>query len=61
MKGKGIPYVNDRGGRRGDLIFTVKVEIPKGLSEKQKDAMRAFAEACGDKNYSKKYKHFKKK
>ena len=60
LKGKGIPTVNGNG-RRGDLIFAVKVEIPKGLSEKQKDAMRAFAEACGDKVYSKKYKHFKKK
>ena len=64
LRGKGIPYVNDRGGRRGDLICTVVVEIPRGLSEKQKDAMREFAEACGDKNYNKKNKfskNFKKK
>ena len=64
LRGKGIPYVNDRGGRRGDLICTVVVEIPRGLSEKQKDAMREFAEACGDKNYNKKSKFsktFKKK
>ena len=63
LKGKGIPYVNS-SSRRGDLTFTVKVEIPKGLSEKQKDALRAFAEACGDKNYAKKSKfskNFKKK
>ena len=64
LRGKGIPYVNSANGRRGDLIFTVNVEIPRGLSEKQKDAMREFAEACGDKNYSKKNKFsksFKKK
>ena len=64
LRGKGIPYVNDRGGRRGDLIFTVNVEIPRGLSEKQKDALREFAEACGEKNYAKKGKFgkaFKKK
>lgn len=58
MRGKGIPYVNG-GNRRGDLIFTVNVEIPKGLSEKQKEAMRAFADSCGEKHYSKRSKFFK--
>ncbi len=52
LKGKGIPYVNS--SRRGDLIFQVNVEIPKNLSEKQREAMRAFAESCGEKNYSRK-------
>ena len=59
LKGKGVPYVNQPNGRRGDLIFTVNVEIPKGLDKKQKEAMRAFADACGDKNYAKKSKFFK--
>lgn len=58
MKGKGVPHVNG-GNRRGDLIFTVNVEIPKGLSEKQKEAMRDFADLCGEKNYAKKSKFFK--
>ncbi len=58
MKGKGVPYVNT-SNRRGDLIFTVNVEVPKGLSEKQKEAMRAFADSCGEKNYAKKSKFFK--
>ena len=64
LRGKGIPYVNDRNNRRGDLVCTVVVEIPRGLSDKQKDAMRQFAEACGEKNYGKKSKFakaFKKK
>ena len=64
LRGKGIPHVNDRQGRRGDLIITVNVEIPRGLSDKQKDALREFAEACGEKNYAKKgkfTKNFKKK
>lgn len=64
LRGKGIPYVNSSNGRRGDLICTVNVEIPRGLSEKQKDALREFAEACGEKNYAKKGKFskgFKKK
>ena len=59
IKQKGIPYVNN-SNRRGDLIFAVNVEIPKGLSEKQKEHMRAFAESCGNSNYSKKSGFFKK-
>ncbi len=59
LKQKGIPYVNNPN-RRGDLYFEVNVEIPKGLSEKQKEHMRAFAEACGESNYNKKSGFFKK-
>ena len=58
LRGKGVPYINNNN-RRGDLIFTVNVEIPRGLSEKQKDAMRAFADSCGEKNYAKRSKFFK--
>lgn len=59
LRGKGIPSLNNNS-RRGDLIFKVGVEIPTGLSTKQKDAMRAFAEACGESNYKKKKNFFKK-
>ncbi|MBR3893610.1 MAG: molecular chaperone DnaJ [Clostridia bacterium] len=59
LRGKGIPYVNGNG-KRGDLIFRTTVEIPKGLSEKQKEAMRAFAESCGEGNYTKHKQFFKK-
>ena len=59
LKQKGIPFVNN-SNRRGDLIFTVVVEIPKGLNEKQKEAMRAFAVACNDNVYFKKKSFFKK-
>ena len=59
VKQKGIPYVNN-ANRKGDLIFTVNVEIPKSLSEKQKEHMRAFAESCGDSNYTKKSGFFKR-
>ncbi len=59
LKSKGIPYVNGNG-RRGDLIFRVAVEIPKGLTDKQKDAMKAFAESCGESNYAKHKQFFKK-
>ena len=33
LRQKGVPYVNS-SGRRGDIIFTVNIEIPKGLNEK---------------------------
>ena len=59
LRGKGIPNLGNCS-RRGDLIFTVGVEIPTGLSSKQKEAMRAFAEACGESNYKKKKNFFKK-
>jgi molecular chaperone DnaJ len=58
LKGKGIQNLN-YPNRRGDLIFTTVVEIPKGLSTKQKDHMRAFAESCGESNYKKKTSFFK--
>ena len=59
LRQKGIPYING-SGRFGDLIFTVVVEIPKGLNEKQKDAMRNFAECCNDNVYNKKKSFLKK-
>jgi molecular chaperone DnaJ len=46
--------------RRGDLIFTVIVETPKGLNAKQRELMRQFAEACGESNYSKKQRFFRR-
>lgn len=59
IKDKGVPYVNNPG-RRGNLIFTVNVEIPRGLSEKQKEHVRAFADSCGESNYTKKTGFFKR-
>ena len=59
LKQKGIPYVNN-SNRRGDLIFVVNVEIPKGLNDKQKEHMRAFAASCKDSNYAKKSGFFKR-
>ena len=59
LRQKGVPYVNN-SGKRGDLIFTVNVEIPHGLSEKQKAHMRDFADACKESNYSRKSSFFKR-
>ncbi|MFA6947803.1 MAG: molecular chaperone DnaJ [Eubacteriales bacterium] len=54
MRGKGIPVINS--SRRGDLIFRVTVEVPKNLSNEQKDIIRAFAQSCGDQNHAKQKK-----
>ena len=48
LKNRGITEIN--GSRRGDLRFTVEVEVPKNLNAKQKDLLRQFAETCGEKN-----------
>lgn len=58
LRQRGVPMVNS--SRRGDLYVTVNVEVPKGLTEKQKDLLREFAKACGESNYAKK-KGFGKK
>ena len=59
VRGRGIPIPRAKD-RRGDLKFVVSIEIPRGLSEKQKNAMRAFADSCGESNYSKKSSFFKR-
>ena len=46
LKGKGIPYMKHCG--RGDQKVRVKVEVPRKLTEKQKELLRAYAQECGD-------------
>ena len=58
IKGKGVPNINTK--RRGDLIVTVNVEVPKNLSGEQKDILRKFASSCGAANNSKRESFFKK-
>ncbi len=59
IRGKGFPFVNSPS-KHGDLIFTVKVEIPSKLTNKQKDIMRQFADSCGSTNYTKRESFFKR-
>ena len=59
VRGKGILIPRSQN-KRGDLVFVVNVEIPKGLNEKQREAMRAFADSCGEGNYSKRSGFFKR-
>ena len=58
LKGKGIPSINGRG--RGDQYVTVYIETPRNLNREQKEALKKFAEACGDDNYAERKKFFKK-
>ena len=58
LRGRGIPYVNSKS--RGDLIFMVSVETPKGLSNEQKELLRKFADSLGEKNNTKKSGFIKK-
>ncbi len=44
LKGMGLP---DRYGRRGDLLVTVNVEIPKRLSKKEKKLIEEIARMKG--------------
>ncbi len=59
IRGKGIQMPKSQ--RKGDLIFTVTVEVPRNLSESQKELLRQFAQSCGEKNTPKKKSFFKKK
>lgn len=46
IKGKGIPSL--RNGSRGDQLVRIKVVVPTKLSDKQKDALRKFADISKD-------------
>ena len=58
VKNKGIQYLNGKG--RGNLIFTVTVEVPKNLSSKQIELLRAFDNSLEGKNSAKKMSFFEK-
>jgi molecular chaperone DnaJ len=56
LKGKGIPYINGRG--RGDEILKVVVEVPKNLTDKQKEILREFETQTEDVRHYAKRKGF---
>lgn len=58
LRGKGIPRLNHTG--KGDQYVRVTVEVPKGLSKKQKDALKDFDAALGDSNYEGRKSFFEK-
>ena len=58
LRQKGIQNVNYK--TRGNLYVTVTVEVPKNLTTDQKNLLSKFADSCGEKNYAKREKFFKK-
>lgn len=58
IKGKGITAVNSKG--KGNLYVKIVVETPKSLNAEQKKLLRAFADSCGEKNFTKKTSFFSK-
>ncbi len=60
MRGKGIPIPRYGGKSRGNLYLRCVVETPKNLTEKQKDILRAFGDATGNRNYQKKQSFIKR-
>ena len=59
LRGKGVPKLHG-GGARGDQYVTIKVEIPRNLSEKQKDILRSFGENVDTAKYKQKKNFFDK-
>ena len=44
LKGRGVKSLYGRKGERGDLVVTWKVQIPRGLTAKQKKILQEFAD-----------------
>ena len=55
LKGKGIPVL--RKSTRGDLLVTVKVEFPKNLDRKTKEAVKTLDASVDQAQYDK-YKKY---
>ena len=58
IKGRGMTTPNT--SRKGDLIFTVKVETPTRLNSRQKEMLREFAASCSGTSYVRREGFFKK-
>jgi len=60
FKIKSVGIKNLRGHGRGDHYFKINIEVPKKLNEKQKEALRKFAEITGDDAYQMQKSFFEK-
>jgi len=58
LKGKGV--VHPKGYGKGDQYVKVTVEIPKKLSEEQKEFLKQFAASCGEEVHEKRKGFFDK-
>ena len=57
IKNKGVKILNQNG--HGDLLVTVKAEMPKNLSRDEKKTLEKLAESIGDGSYEKYNKFLK--
>lgn len=58
LSGKGVPVVHSSA--RGDMIVTVQVEVPKNLTNEQKEALQNFAKVSKESNYKQHKSFFEK-
>ncbi|MEZ0537386.1 molecular chaperone DnaJ [Caldicellulosiruptoraceae bacterium PP1] len=58
LKGKGLSYLRGRG--KGDLIVRFIIEIPKKLSDKQKELLKKFDEISNEDGYEKRKRFFER-
>ena len=58
LKSKGIAHVNGRGN--GDHFVRVNIEVPKKLTNDQKDILSKFEDSLGEHNYEEKKGFFDK-
>lgn len=47
LRGKGVPSLQNPS-IRGDHFVTIVVSVPEKLNKKQQEALKAYAEACGE-------------
>ena len=48
LRGKGIPYLQSKGGGRGDQFVTITVTVPKNMTAEQKERLHAYAESMNE-------------
>lgn len=58
LKGKGVKMINRT--ERGNQYVKVNVEVPKNLTKKQKELLKAFEASLSEKNYAKRQSFFEK-
>ena len=52
LKDKEIPNIHGKG--RGNIEYTINVDIPKRLNDKQREILKQFAELMGEEVQTKK-------
>ena len=58
LRDRGIPHLNGRG--KGNQYVRVTIEVPKNLTEKQKELLKEFESGASDHNYQKRKGFFDK-